>query len=187
MTHDIAMREGLPPDMQTLLRDLPRDGWPDHPHFARSIQTWMNAHSGFRRLGKIVLDDTEGFLDHRQDGQAYAGRLAHFGNLLVRNLHGHHTWEDRSYFPELRAADPRFGEGLEMLESDHSALDGLLERFTRQANRVVQLATLEPGQMTEEAKPVRDTAAQLRRFLDRHLADEEDLVVPILLHHGLRG
>lgn len=187
MTHDIATRSGLPEEMQTLLRTLPRDGWHGHPHLADSTRNWMNAHRGFRQLGEIVQTDTEAFLDGALDGDTYAGRLAHFGNLLVRNLHGHHSWEDRRFFPELEAADPRFAAGLEMLEGDHVALDRLLDRFTRQSNRVVQLATLDPAQMAEEARPVRDDAEALRGFLARHLADEEDLVVPILLHHRLRG
>ena len=187
MTNHIPIREGLPPDMRSHLRDLPRDSWQTHPAFARSIQNWMGAHQMFRQLGAIVQKDSELFLDKGMDADHYAGRLAYFGNLLVRNLHGHHTWEDREYFPELQAADPRFADGLEMLEGDHVELDALLDRFTRDANRVVQLATLEPAQMIEEAGPVRDMAEQLNAFLERHLTDEEDLVVPILLHHRLRA
>ncbi len=141
----------------------------------------------FRQLAEIVAEDTQSFLDKAQEPQLYARRLAHFGNLLVRNLHGHHTWEDREFFPELEAADPRFAAGLEMLEGDHAELDGLLDRFTRTANRVVQLATLEEAQMMEEAAPLADTSAEIGRFLHRHLTDEEELAVPILLHHKLRG
>ena len=187
MTYDIETRSGLPTEMQTLLRDLPRDGWQAHPGLADSTRNWMRAHQGFRQLGEILQEETEAFLDKEMEDQAYAGRLAHFGNLLVRNLHGHHSWEDRRFFPELEAADPRFAAGLEMLESDHVALDDLLDRFTRSANRVVQLSSLEPRQMHEEARPVRDLSETLRGFLARHLTDEEDLVVPILLHHRLRG
>ena len=187
MTYNIETRSGLPDDMQTLLRVLPRDGWQEHPGLADSTRNWMGAHQGFRRLGEIVQHDTERFLDKGLEDQTYAGRLAHFGNLLVRNLHGHHTWEDRRFFPELEAADPRFAQGLDMLESDHVALDDLLDRFTRAANRTVQLATLDPRQMAEEARPIRDLSDTLRGFLNRHLTDEEDLVVPILLHHRLRG
>lgn len=187
MTHHITTREGIPPEMRSLLRDLPRDVWQAHPAFARSIQNWMVAHQMFRQLGHIVQTDGEAFLDKDMDPDRYADRLAQFGNLLVRNLHGHHTWEDRTYFPELQAVDPRFADGLEMLETDHLELDALLDRFTRGANRVVQLATLDPAQMAPEAAPVRDMAERLNRFLERHLTDEEDLVVPILLHHRMRG
>ncbi len=185
--NSIDTRQGLPPEMQILLRDYPRESWPENPNLARATQQWLGAHSMFRQLAAIITKDTQGFLDKAEDPQVYAGRLAHFGNLLVRNLHGHHHWEDRSFFPELEAADPRFADGLAMLESDHVALDGLLERFTRSANRVVQLAALEEAQMAGETGPLGETCDGIGRFLQRHLTDEEELAVPILLHHRLRG
>jgi iron-sulfur cluster repair protein YtfE (RIC family) len=185
--HSIDTRQGLPTEMQILLRDYPRVTWPENPNLARSTQNWMAAHSMFRQLAAIITQETQGFLDKASDPQRYAGRLAHYGNLLVRNLHGHHHWEDRAFFPELEAADPRFAAGLAMLEGDHVALDALLERFTRQANRVVQLATLEEAQMPAEAGPLAEVSAGIEQFLHRHLTDEEELAVPILLHHRLRG
>ena len=106
---------------------------------------------------------------------------------MVRNLHGHHTWEDRSFFPELKVADPRFADGLEMLEGDHVSIDDVLSGFTLAANRVVKLIHLDEVQAMEEAKSLHDTTAKIETFLGRHLSDEEDLVVPILLHHKLRG
>lgn len=183
----IETRGGLPREMQALLRDYPRDTWPENPNFAASIQNWMGAHQMFRQLGEITRSDSEDYLDGHLEETRYAARLSHFGNLLLRNLHGHHSWEDRKFFPELKSADPRFAEGLDMLESDHVALDELLERFKSQANRVVQLSQLDPGNIRDEAGAVQATAEQLEAFLHRHLSDEEDLAVPILLHHKMRG
>jgi len=51
----------------------------------------------------------------------------------------------------------------------------------------VQLVTLDEGQARNEAGLLHDLAARLEGFLARHLSDEEDLVVPLLLHHKLRG
>jgi len=188
MNHTYDVRQGpLPEDMRALLRDYPRDAWPDHPNFAASIQNWMGAHQMFRQLGEITQKETERYLDKDRDPDDFAGRLAYYGDLLVRNLHGHHSWEDRSFFPELMSADPRFESGLDTLESDHVALDALLDRFTRGANRVVKLIHLDEAQAFDEAGGVRDMAENIGQFLDRHLDDEEDLVVPLILHHKLRG
>lgn len=188
MTYQTAqVRTGLPKDMQVLLRDYPRDAWPDHPNFARSIQNWMGAHDMFRNLSELNQKETELYLTKSRDPQEFAGRLSFYGDLLVRNLHGHHTWEDRDYFPELQAADPRFAHGLDMLEGDHLQMDEVLDGFTRQANRVVQLIQLDEAQAREEANILHDTCGDIRAFLSRHLEDEEDLIVPILLHHKLRG
>jgi len=184
--HDIS-RDALLQEMRILLREYPRDTWPANPNFARSIQNWMGAHIMFRQLAGLSRAETELYLTKGRDGADYAARLSESGNLLVRNLHGHHTWEDRSFFPELSDADPRFDRGLEMLEGDHIQMDSLLERFVNQANRVVKLIHLDEAQARNEAGDLLDTSAEVEQFLARHLADEEDLVVPIILHHKLRG
>ena len=184
---DIHTRTGLPTEMQVLLRDYPRDVWSGHDNFAQSIQNWMGAHVMFRRLGEVVRELNEGYLSKDRDTEDFAGRLSYCGNALVANLHGHHTWEDRSFFPELLGADARFEHGLDMLESDHHVLNETLDTFTRQSNRTLMLIQLDESQAREEAAMLRDSTDALEVFLQRHLADEEDLVVPILLHHKMRG
>ncbi|GAA6208564.1 hemerythrin domain-containing protein [Cognatishimia sp. WU-CL00825] len=188
MTHyDINVRQGLPQDMQLLLRDYPRDAWPGHPNFARATQNWMRAHQMFRKLAEILEADTKGILDKQTDPERFAARLGHYGNQLIGNLHGHHGWEDHSFFPELQAADDRFERGLEMLESDHVEMDGLLDNLTRNANRYLKLSDLSPKDAENELPAILANTQAIGRFLTRHLADEEDLVVPIILHHKLRG
>ena len=184
---DIRTRTGLPQEMRGLVRDLPRDGWEAHPGFARATRQWMGAHLGFRRSGSLLQAATEAFLDGGADPGAYADRLGRLGDPLVQSLHGHHTWEDLRFFPELGRADARFERGLAMLEADHAALDALLDDLTRRANRVIRLEVLDPQAMASEAGELRDTLDRLNGFLDRHLTDEEDLVVPIVLQHRLRG
>lgn len=183
----LASRQALPLNMALLLRDYPREAWPDHPNFARSVQNWMGAHQMFRQLGEVSRGETEKYLDGNSAADDFAGRLSVYGNLLVRNLHGHHSWEDRAFFPELAAADPRFEHGLDMLEADHHALDDVLDRFTNTTNRVIKLVQMDEAQARNEAGDVLKLATDIEGYLARHLADEEDLVVPIILHHKLRG
>ena len=177
----------MPEEMQLLLTDYPRSDWDAHPNFKRATKQWLGAHQMFRQLADVTRSETEAYLDRSRDGQDYAGRLSVFGNLLVRNLHGHHHWEDHSYFPELSAADPRFDAGLEILEKDHEALDGILDAFTEASNRVIKLVQLDEVQARDEVGTVHALASDIESLLDRHLADEEDLAVPIILHHKLRG
>jgi hypothetical protein len=113
--------------------------------------------------------------------------LSYRGGALVGNLHGHHGWEDHSYFPELSQADPRFNAGLEILETDHAALDVVLDSFTRTANRTIKLVQLDENAAREEAGQLHGIAETIETFLQRHLTDEEELAVPIILHHRLRG
>ena len=131
--------------------------------------------------------DAEHFLDRTVSPDAYAARLSYYGNALVGNLRGHHGWEDRSYFPELSAADPRFDVGLQVLEKDHADLDLVLDQYTRTANRAIKLIHLDEAQARSEVGALRDTSEVIEAFLKRHLSDEEELAVPIILHHRLRG
>jgi len=184
---DIKTRTSLPDEMRILLGAYPREAWPDHPGFAQSIENWLGAHEMFRKLGKLVRELSESYIEKQRDSEDFSGRISYYGNALVANLHGHHTWEDRKFFPELLAADDRFDHGLEMLESDHQTLDVTIETLTRQANRTLKLLQLDETQAREEAKLLRDSSAAIEGFLKRHLTDEEELVVPILLHHQMRG
>ncbi len=81
----------------------------------------------------------------------FAARLSRVGGALVGNLHGHHGWEDHSYFPFVSAADPRFEAGLEGVnEQDHADLQQVLDGFTRTANRVIKLIHLDEAQARDE-------------------------------------
>jgi len=177
----------MPTEMQTLLRDYPRDTWDAHLGFKEKTRHWLGAHRMFRQLSASVRKDTESYLDGNQDSNDFAGRLSYRGGALVGNLHGHHGWEDHSYFPELSEADPRFDAGLEVLEKDHADLDIVLDSFTRTANRTIKLIQLDEKAAREEAGKLHSVARTIEAFLQRHLTDEEELAVPIILHHRLRG
>ncbi|MEN8742875.1 MAG: hemerythrin domain-containing protein [Phaeobacter gallaeciensis] len=177
----------MPEEMRFLLGTYPRETWEDHEGFKAKTRQWLSAHQNFRRLAERVRLDTELALDKDMALEDYTARLSFLGGRLVSNLHGHHGWEDHIYFPELSAADPRFDAGLEVLEKDHADLDVVLDDLTRQANRVIKLAALDEVQAFDEAGAVHSQTQVIEAFLNRHLTDEEDLAVPIILHHRLRG
>lgn len=188
MTDTYQMREtDLPKDMRFLLKDYPRDAWEAHPGFKDKTRHWLSAHKMFRRVAALVRKDTESYLDAEISPDEFAQRLSYFGGNLIGNLHGHHGWEDRSYFPELSEADPRFDAGLALLEQDHADLDLVLHDFTQKANRVIRLTDLDETQARDETGALHEASAAIEAFLQRHLSDEEDLAVPIILHHRLRG
>ncbi len=185
---DFNIRKGdMPDEMQTLLAEYPRDNWASHPGFDEKTKHWLGAHRFFRQLAYSVGRDVERYLDHDSDDHDFAASLSYRGRALVQNLHGHHGWEDHEFFPELSAADPRFVAGLDILETDHAELDHVLDGFTSHANRTLQLIQMAPADARNEAGKLHDHARAIRAFLDRHLTDEEELAVPIILHHRLRG
>jgi len=66
-------------------------------------------------------------------------------------------------------------------------LNVVLESFSISANRVIQLAELDKKQARDEVGGLHSIAETIEAFLKRHLGDEEELAVPIILHHRLRG
>ncbi len=188
VTTPVTVRpQGLPDEMRLLLEAYPRDSWAAHPGFREKTRQWLGAHRMFRQMVERIRRDAEKYLDAQLAPQDYAGRLSHIGGALVGNLHGHHGWEDRSYFPELSGADPRFDAGLDVLEQDHADLDQVLDEFTRTANRAIKLIQLDEAQARDEIGRLHGVAETIEAFLARHLTDEEELAVPIILHHRLRG
>ena len=188
VTNPVTVRtQALPDAMRLLLDAYPRDSWGAHPGFRDKTRQWLGAHRMFRHLAACSRQDAEAYLDGHLDADDYAARLSRDGGRLVGTLHGHHRWEDRSYFPELSAADPRFDAGLAVLEQDHAALDTVLDGFTRTANRAIKLLQLDAAQARDEIGQLHGTAQTIEALLARHLTDEEELAVPIILHHRLRG
>ena len=172
----LAQRTGLPDTLRVLLNDLPRARWQAHPDFGGLVRFWLDRHGMFRQLTDLLTQYSQAAVDRALDPQAYRARLSRFGAMLVQNLHGHHQIEDHQYFPQLVALEPRLQRGFDILDSDHHDLDALLARFTEAAN-----ATLRGGEAGEMLK----TVQAFTPFLDRHLTDEEDLIVPVILKHGV--
>jgi len=181
MNDDLKLdtRNGLPDALRVLLQEYPRDTWPDHDNFAGLVAFWLDRHLMFRRLMTALITDAEEAIDRKIDPQTHAAKLSRYGSMLLQNLHGHHQIEDHHYFPVLSAREPVLNKGFGLLDSDHHAMDGLLNRFADGANAVIQ-GQGEPG-------PFRADLLDFQTMLDRHLIDEEELVVPVILKHGPAG
>jgi len=172
-------RTGLPDSLRLLLPLYPRELWDKHHNFDGLVAFWLDRHLGFRRMTERMAADTQSLLDRAQDPQDFAARLSRLGNHFLQDLHGHHSIEDAHFFPRLTAMEPRLTRGFEMLETDHQAIDGLLQRFTTAANTLLQA----PGDLTHAAGFASELS-DIARLLDRHLIDEEDLIVPVILDRG---
>ena len=177
-------RAGLPEGLGALLSRHPREGWRAHPEFGPLTTFWMERHVMFRRMLDALGADARAAQDGTMDPAEHARRLSRVGGAFLDGLHGHHSIEDDHYFPRLIALAPSLERGFAILDADHHRLHEELDGFAQAANAV--LRGLAPG-----AGDGRDAVGRLGRdldrlqgFLDRHLLDEEDLVVPILLEMG---
>lgn len=182
---DLDHRTGLPEALRVLLEQYPRDLWQAHHNFDGLTRFWLERHLMFRRLLAQLQDENRAFLDDRTEARQHGGRVQRLAGFLIDQLHGHHQIEDLHYFPELAAAETRLQRGFEILDADHHALDAHLHDLANETNRLLR-AIAEGQGARDAAGAMDDRLGRFAGFLDRHLTDEEDLVVPVILHHGSR-
>ena len=177
----LDQRAGLPPHLRVLYDTLPRDTWETHENFGDLVRMWLDRHGMFREVLRRMSASSEARLDGRLDPDRHRQETARYGNLLLGELHGHHQVEDHHYFPRLVTLDTRLEDGFALLDKDHHELDGHMQTLAETANAYLQA----------EGAGARDAAGELHAalgrfdvFLDRHLTDEEDLIMPVLLKHN---
>lgn len=184
--YPVDSRTGLPDALRVLLEDYPREQWAEHPGFDGLIRFWLQRHLMFRRILAALQETAQDGMDRKLDGRRLAGTIARHGGMLVQELHTHHMIEDTHYFPVLQGHDARIARGFDILDADHNALDAHLAAFTEAANAT--LGELSGGADTvDPAARFQGALTGLTGLLDRHLEDEEDLIVPVLLRYGTRG
>ncbi len=172
----LEYRKKLPEALRVLLEEYPRDAWESHDNFTEMVTFWLSRHLMFRRLVETLQADAEAVLDKRADPGHFNKRVSQLGSTLLNELHSHHMVEDHHYFPQLNRLEPRLVRGFSILDADHHDLDNLLECYATNANGVIQ-GNVEVGYY-------RDHVVSFATFLDRHLVDEEELIVPVILKHG---
>ena len=173
-------RARLPDALRVLLDEMPRAGWEANPNYSQLIAFWLDRHLMFRKVTERLTEETRAALDGG-DPQHYRRALSHLGGHLINGLHGHHQIEDAHYFPVMAALDTPVRRGFDILDADHHALDPLLHGLAEDAN-----AVLRPGEdgLTDRIATFHKRLGAFDPFLNRHLEDEEELVVPVLLKYA---
>jgi len=179
----LRVRGGWPEGWSLPVDNLPRSAWPTHPNFAGLTAYWLERHALFRELISRIGGDCDGVATGALEPATFGHRLARLGGMLLNQLHSHHQVEDEHYFPLLVQREPALARGFEILERDHLVIADWLAQFAERSNTL--LATLaSPTFKTADAEAYRDWLVAFTPLLDRHLSDEEDLVIPLLLRDG---
>lgn len=180
MSDLLETRTGLPDALRILVTEYPRDIWTSHHNFDGLTRFWLSRHLEFRRGLALMQSQTRALLDGAADEQPTLTGLARITRFMADSLHGHHHMEDAHYFPLLISAEKRLAAGFELLDADHHALDRHIATMETHAASLFQADT----PLADRLGPVDQHLSDFERFLDRHLTDEEDLIVPIILKHG---
>lgn len=180
-------RDGLPEDLRFLIRQYPRDVW-RHPGALSSMaRFWLQRHNFFRELGAQLSSSIDALREEEFDPGRFAEWFAPRLNYLLSDLEAHHNIEDVHYFPMFRAAEPRLRRGFEILDSDHHLIHDLLEENAAAGRQFLEGLGKGGDALRFGSEAYGQQADRLVTGLMRHLEDEEDLIIPMMLDRGESG
>lgn len=177
-------RTGLPDDLKHLIARYPRDVWTSHDNLGEMAKFWLSRHAMFRELGTALDEAGAHFRSGRVGAREFADFFAPRLQFFLQQLHAHHHVEDDHYFPIFRRVDERLVRGFEILDRDHDTLGAGIEASVTAANRFLRALEGPADELARAADDYASAGATLLRGLTRHLDDEEDLIVPLILDRG---
>lgn len=179
---DLDHRRGWPEELAYLLKRYPREIWREHENLGQMARFWLARHGMFRDLGGALTEGMSRFRDGKLDYAAFSHWFAPRLQFFLGELDGHHQIEDRHYFPVFAAAEAKLARGFDVLEGDHEIIHDDL--YVVSDTAITLLRAGEGDALRRAADAYVDANDRLIRRLLRHLEDEEDLIVPLILDRG---
>ena len=180
--HNVLERPCLQAGLRASLTGLsqwPPQRWTEHPAYHGLARHWQEIHRAMlHNLGVVehslrrLADDSLADADRAR----MAGQIGIAARQSVDHLHGHPHLEDQSMFPQLVRAAPALARPLSLLEADHVVLNALLGPF-EQALARLPAADAAASAWDEVAR----AGERVTRVARRHIEDEEEIVIPIVL------
>lgn len=183
---DLDRRGGWPDELKVLLKQYPRETWKTTP--SPLARFWLDKHEAFRQQGRLLLAAADEFRAGTRGAVDFGTWTAPRLQGYLSALHGHHQIEDFHYFPAFRAAEQRLAAGFDLLAKDHERLHADIVNIVETINAF--LSTLREGEagdadaQRQAGERYCDAADALLGRLMRHLDDEEDLIIPIMIDRG---
>lgn len=182
-TWALAGRTGLPPEMAGLCQPAPRACSGD-AGLSEIARFWLQMHDGFRRETALMTAAAADLRAGRADARGFHDRSLPILAGFLQHLDGHHRIESGHYFPQFRRLDARLEAALDLLDRDHDAIHAHLQALA-DAGNALHHAIRSGAPATDAARRLADALTAAETPLNRHLDDEEDLVVPILQRAGV--
>jgi hemerythrin-like domain-containing protein len=183
----LARRSGWPEDQRVLIARYPREQWSDHANLGEMARFWLSRHAMFRELAAMIeaiaTQFRQGVLPAAEFPRQFVPRL----QFLLSQLGVHHQIEDQHYFPIFRAADARLARGFDVLEDDYHAIHADMARTADTANAMLRALSGDADALRRCGDNYARASGALLKGLMRHLDDEEDLIVPLILDRGERA
>ena len=181
----LARRSGWPEDLRVLIERFPREQWEGHANLGEMARFWLSRHAMFRELSGSIEEIMAQFRSGATPAADFPRQLVPRLQFLLQQLGVHHQIEDLHYFPIFRAADERLARGFDVLEGDHHAIHADMAATAETANALLRaLAASDAASLTRRGDDYAQASGALIKGLVRHLDDEEDLIVPLILERG---
>lgn len=181
--HDIDRRSGWPDELCVLLNEHPRETWPG----IRSpmARFWIDKHNYLRRQSDALVHASDDYRESRSSPMEFGAWVAPRLQGFLAELHGHHQIEDFHYFPSFRNAEPRLAAGFDVLARDHEMLHEGIVNIVEKINAFIMTLHDEAQSGLDAQRVAADqyieAAVLMSSRLDRHLHDEEDLIIPLMV------
>jgi hypothetical protein len=180
----LARRSGWPDDLRMLLARYPREQWDAHANLGEMARFWLSRHAMFRELSAMIAAVETEFRGGRLPPAEFPRQFVPRLQFLLAQLNVHHQIEDLHYFPIFRAAEARLARGFDVLEGDHHHIHGDMARAVETANALLQALRGDADTLRRCGDDHAEASGSLLKGLIRHLDDEEDLIVPLILDRG---
>jgi hemerythrin-like domain-containing protein len=190
----LARRSGWPEDLRVLVARYPREQWNAHPNLGEMARFWLSRHAMFRELSGAIEQIAALFRAGKLPPEEFARQFVPRLQFMHGQLNVHHQIEDLHYFPIFRAADERLASGFDVLEGDHHHIHADMARTAEAATALLRSLQGGGDTMRRCSDNYADASGVFLKGLVRHLDDEEDLIVPLILdrseealgvaHHG---
>jgi hypothetical protein len=180
----LARRSGWPEDLRVLVERFPREQWLGHANLGEVARFWLSRHDMFRELATMIASIEAQFREGKLSLVEFPRQLVPRLQFLLSQLNVHHQIEDLHYFPIFRAAEARLVRGFDVLEGDHHAIHADMAATAETANALLRALAGEPQALRRCGDDYAIASGALLKGLVRHLDDEEDLIVPLILDRG---
>jgi len=175
-------RTGLPEAHRWLLETYPRLRWRD-AELGEVARFWLHMHASFRQKQAEMAHQVSRW---RESGDLVALHRGLIPTLqaYLQHLDGHHRVESGHYFPVMRRVEPRITTGIDLLDTDHDAIHGQLEALFKAGLAFHQGLSDGAADASDRAARLGDVLERTSRQAERHLEDEEDIVIPLIQRHA---
>jgi len=180
----IETRDGLPEEWRFLVKDYPRESWTGHESLGEHTKFWLAVHRSFRMMGSHLTEQSNAYESGAVTAEQF--RLAMVPRLqqFLGSLDHHHRIEDHLFFPKFMEAERRLVAGIELLEADHTVIDAEVHMMIEIANTLLQTNVSDKDGLKRTGENFAISSRRIVKLLGRHLDDEEEIVIPLLLDRG---